>query len=404
MSDTADKTSLKDIADKDSDKDADKTADKSRGKSRDKAAPEKAPERAAGDRPKSGGGFVWFVLLFIIAGGAVAAGWPFIGPKVQPIIAEARTLMGLDQRPTQARLPSETSLGGARVAPAPVVEATPEPAVEPTVEPTAEAAPEPEMDAEIVPDVPVLAGADAGELAVRLDALENQIATLRAMSGDSGQAALDATNALTHALSNIKNELAALSDRLQAMEEGTRADPTAPAQALVLGITQLRSRLMGDGAFAAELAALESIAGGDAKVTAALQRLNPHADVGVPSEAALTARFAKVAKAIVGARSTSEADGWLGNVKDSLGGLVTVRRTDPAEITDAVERAVAIAEAALELGELGEAVTALNVLEGAPGDAAAAWLGDAHARVDAEAALEDLHSHALAVLSAAGGR
>jgi hypothetical protein len=117
----------------------------------------------------------------------------------------------------------------------------------------------------------------------------------------------------------------------------------------------------------------------------------------------LTARFAKVAKDIVSARSTSEAGGWLGAVKDGLGGLVTVRRTDPAAITDEVERAVAVAEAALELGELGEAVKALSELQGAPGDAAAAWLGDAHARVEAEAALEDLHSHALAVLSAAGG-
>ena len=138
-------------------------------------------------------------------------------------------------------------------------------------------------------------------------------------------------------------------------------------------------------------------------MSAAVSRLRPHADVGIPTEAVLTALFDKVAKQIISARSTSEADGWLAVVKDSLGGLVTVRRTDPAAITDAVERAVAVAEAALELSDLAEAVNALSALQGAPGDAAAAWLGDASARADAEAALDTLHNHALEALAQASG-
>ncbi|MFC1674061.1 COG4223 family protein [Pseudomonadota bacterium] len=151
------------------------------------------------------------------------------------------------------------------------------------------------------------------------------------------------------------------------------------------------------------MAALERIAASDDVVAGALMRLRTNADVGVPTEGALTGRFEAMAREIMHARAQGADAGWMGRVKDSLGGLVTVRRTDPGTITDEVERAVAVAEAALQLGDLKGAVDALGVLQGTPGDAAAAWLGDARARLDAEEALETLHNHALAVLSSAGG-
>lgn len=410
MTDTADKPTLKDIPDKDSGQDSPVDAPLAGASpvddplAKDDAAPKPEAQR------KGGGGFVWFVVVLAIAGGAIAAGWPYIGPRVEPVISDMRALLGLTPRPTQARLPSEAS---SVVDSAPLAETPAETPVQAPGEAADESAPMPEIPADAPVQIPGSApdqamtaseaATDVADISRRLEVLESQIGTLGTISGVDATAALDATAELTNALTGLKTEVAGLSARVQALEEGPRADPTAPAQALVLGVTQLRARLTGDSPFAAELMALEQIAAGDATVLAALQRLKPHADVGVPSEAALTARFSKVAQAIISARSTSEAGGWLGAVKDKLGGLVTVRRTNPAAITDQVERAVAVAEAALELGELGEAVKALSELQGAPGDAAAAWLGDAHARVDAEAALEDLHSHALAVLSAAGG-
>lgn len=399
------KPSLKDIAAHDSEPQSDASPEDASGVQPDPSKPAAQP----GAKQTGGRGFVWFVFVLVIIGGAVAAGWPYIGPKVEPVVADLRQLMGLTPRPTQVSMPSERP---SAMEPAPQAE-------EPVAVPVAEA-PAPQ---ETPPDAvtgpqsapqdtapspaPATAPAlDADAVATRLAVLESRIDALGSqgtMSNADGQAALAASAELAGALTALKSEIAALSERITALEDGTRADPTAPAQALVLAATQVRARLMGDGPFAAELTALEHIAADDPAVTAAVQRLRPHAEVGVPTEAALTARFAKVAKAIVGARTSSEAEGWLGRVKDGLGGLVTVRRTDPAAITDEVERAVAIAEAALELGELAEAVNALSPLEGAPGDAAAAWLGDARARVEAEAALEELHRHALAALSAAGG-
>jgi len=396
MTDTADKHSLKDIAEKDKPADAPQ-------------ADAKGVPDSDGTPAKSGGGFVWFVLLAVVMGGAIAAGWPYIGPRVAPVVSDVRGLLGLNPRPTQASLPTSSPVVVPDAVPEPVLDVMPEPVSEPVMdqEPAAapvaaeEPAPVPEPVPEPMPGPePVAVVEPMSEPASTM--VSPMVPPVSTPNADA-VAALQATTELTQTLLAMKDELATISARLQALEDGARADPTAPAQALVLGVTQLRSRLTGDNPFAAEVTALEHIAAGDQVVIAALQRLKPHADVGIPSEAALTARFTKVAKAIITARSTSEAGGWLGAVKDGLGGLVTVRRTDPAAITDEVERAVAVAEAALELGELGEAVKALSALQGAPGDAAAAWLGDASARVDAEAALEDLHSHALSVLSSASG-
>ena len=403
MTDSADKPSLKDIADQDAKKDSAESpaaAANGAGQSGAPLADAQAAEAQAADAQvgaqakKSGGGLVWLVVVLLVFGGAMAAGWSVIGPRVEPVIADMRALLGMTPRPTQARLPSDTP---------PVVAEMP---AETPVEPSAESLADASADVLAEPPMAEPAPEDAPEAApeVVLETMPASMPQAPESSVDATQQQLlDSAAELTRALAEMKSELAEMSARLQALEDGSRADPTAPAQALVLGVTQLRSRLTGDSPFAAELAALESIAAGDATVSAALQRLRPHAEVGVPSEAVLTARFNKVALAILGARSSAEAGGWLGAVKESLGGLVTVRRTDPAAITDQVERAVAVAEAALELGELDEAVQALSEVQGAPGEAAAAWLGDAQARLDAEAALEALHSHALAVLSAAGG-
>lgn len=388
MTDTADKPSLKDIAAEDVKKDASETP----------AATDSVAKASNASQPgveaKSGGGLVWFVVVLVILGGGAVAGWSVIGPSVEPVIADMRALLGMTPRPTQARLPSDTP---------PVVAETPAETTAPSpATPSPETNEAPETPAAAPETQPAAAPAAVSE-AVSETAPEIVVEPTAQETAPDAAPAVAPDAELLAAVTALKDEVAALSARIQALEDGSRADPTAPAQALVLGVTQLRSRLTGDSPFAAELAALETIAAGDATVMAALHRLKPHAEVGVPSEAALTARFAKVAQAVMSARSTSEAGGWLGAVKEGLGGLVTVRRTNPAEITDQVERAVAVAEAALELGELGEAVQVLSEVQGAPGEAAAAWLGDAHARLDAEAALEDLHRHALTVLSAAGG-
>lgn len=382
------KPSLKDIADKDTVAHAE-------------AKPGGAPARDGGqeegakgpDVQAQGGGrgLLWLALVILVAGGGAYAWWAGLGSA--PYLQDLRALMGLEPRPTQVRLTEE----GTPVIASPAEPAAPEAAAASDAPPPVEApAPESEPEPEAVSEAAVAAEAPAAAPPEIAEALAPMPAT-----PDSPVPAREVA-ALMGEIAALKAEVAALGSRLAELESRKRADPTAPAQALVLAATQVRARLAGDGPFAAELAALEKIAVDDAEVAQIATRLRPHAEVGVPSEAALTARFAAVARDVMRARVRPEDAGWMAAVKERLGGLVTVRRTDPATITDEVERAVAVAEAALELGELPDAVEALSALSGAPAEAAAAWLGDAHARVEAEAALEDLHSHALAVLARAG--
>jgi len=376
----------------------------------------KAPEA---EKPKatqkSGGkGFLWFLIFVIVIAGSVTAGWPYIGPKVnekvRPIVDDMRARLGLDPRPSVApAVQVETIVE-------PEIVQTPEPAPQP--EPVVEAAPEPMPELEQAPalaqdSAPVMVEdlqvPDVTGLTSRLNNLESELGSL---SNTDAEAALAATQDLAHSISALKSELQALNNRLDSMDatlkdlgsrQSKQSGASVTAQALVLAATQLRVRLMGDGAFGAELAALERIGAGDAKVLAAVSRLKPHAEAGVPSEADLTARFTSVAADIVRAGAVSGEPGWMGTVKDSLSGLVTVRRTDPSQITNELDRALAVAEAALQIGALEEAVQALSELQGPPGEAAAAWLGDARARVDAEAALETLYNQALEAMAQVGG-
>lgn len=318
----------------------------------------------------------------------MTAGWPYIGqyvgPQFRPVIEDVRARLGLTPQSGEAVVQEATP---------PEVASEPEP----TPAPMVEAAPQVQAIAPAINFAPAIQS-----LATRLDVLEGQ---LGAVSNSDGEAALAATGELADTLSELKAQLAALNGRLASLEQAqaSRIDPAMSMQALVLAATQLRARLMGNAAFTAELTALERIAADDDVVRAVVNRLRPHAEVGVPSEAALISRFAPVAVEIIRAGTVSGEQGWLGAVKDSLSGLVTVRRTDPSKITNAVERAVAEAEAALQLGDLPAAAQALSLLQGPPGDAAAAWLGDASARIDADAALEDLHTHALEALAQASG-
>ncbi|HEY9163862.1 MAG TPA: mitofilin family membrane protein, partial [Magnetovibrio sp.] len=310
MTDSADKPSLEEIA----------KADPAAPKAEDAVMSDAtdAPE----EKTSGSNAVVWLVMMLVVLGGATVTGWSYIGPYVEPTVSDLRAMMGLNPRPTEPRLPSELHAEAApQATPAESMateSSTPETTpVQSMAQEAVDEATQPEItEPKAVTSSDAIAAPDA--LAARIEAMQGQLDALGKMLGPESQANLNAIGGVVRALEDVNRELVSLSARLQAVEEQTRADPTAPAQALVLGMTQLRARLMGDGPFAAELAALEQIAAGDAAVAAAVAHLRPHADVGIPSEAVLTARFDKVAKAIIAARTTSEADGWLGAVKDRL--------------------------------------------------------------------------------------
>jgi len=393
----------------------------------EKPATDASTKPAATEKSGGGSGLLWTLLLFVVLGGAVTVGWPLLSPyagdTARPLIEDMRTRLGLTPRPTQVQMPNGGLVTAPPVEVAVVPQTKPEAQVDlaPSPEVQPEVAVTPELAVDSVPQAinepiaePPLAGMTEDTPAVqtlvsRLDVLESQLA---ASSMADGQAALAQTSELAQLLSDLKSEMGSLNTRLDAMDatlqdlssrQSLQTGASVSAQALVLAATQLRVRLLGDSSFTAELTALERIAGEDSVVLAAVGHLRPHAEVGVPSKADLTARFTSVAADIIRASATSGEAGWMATLKDTVSGLVTVRRTDPTEITNAVERSVAVAEAALQAGALDEAVQALSALQAGPGEAAAAWLGDARARVDVEAALEALYNQALAVMAQVGG-
>ncbi|MBF0252141.1 MAG: hypothetical protein HQL35_16135, partial [Alphaproteobacteria bacterium] len=89
-------------------------------------------------------------------------------------------------------------------------------------------------------------------------------------------------------------------------------------------------------------------------------------------------------------------------IKDTLSGLVTVRRTDPDAIEDGVEQALARAERALGTDDVKGALTALSALQGGAAEAAQDWMRGAYARAQCEEALQALHNRALTALAGGG--
>ena len=215
----------------------------------------------------------------------------------------------------------------------------------------------------------------------------------------------------------------ALEGRIAALEQAasTASDRATGNAALALAVNQLQSALAGQRPVAAELAALSEVAAGDPEaraLSAAIATLTPQAETGVPTLVELRAGFPGIARAVVAASRAEAAatavteaasgaesettPGWLDAAMLKLSELVSVRPVgEDVEGEDAAAR-VARAEAVLAKGDLAGAVAELDGLTGQAAAAAAPWLAEARARLDAEAALAALQSLAVARLAPAG--
>ncbi|MFC1674060.1 hypothetical protein ACFL12_07980, partial [Pseudomonadota bacterium] len=187
---------------------------------------------------------VWTVAVLAVVGGGVTIAWPQLAPYAEPHVTNLRALLGLTQpMPASEPISEPVAEPVAEVASAPVTQEEPAPAAEPepapTPEPSVEAAPIAGPVAEAVTEpvseptaavqaAPTVDNSAVEALAGRLDDLESQIDTLYKT---------DQSEDLARALDGVKAELATLRNRLGALEQAPRIDPTASAQALVLAAT-----------------------------------------------------------------------------------------------------------------------------------------------------------------------
>ena len=358
----------------------------------------KTPDSEKSGPQKSNMGFgLWATVVLLIAIGAGYLAWPLWRTSALEALhanlpAPVASLLPAVEEPTPKPAPEPAPAVSAPVsAPVPVPEATPAPA--------AEAAPAAEM-------TPVPAPA-SDETARRVAALERALADM-AEQVAALTAKLDEQTTLLRA----QNEsLRAQNESLRAQGEragAVRADDAARETGLALLLLgQVQTGLMAGAPFDEDLAALAGTLGDDAALAPLIAALEPHAAAGVKTRLQLMAAFDGTARraaeaiardelAAAGEAIGGETPGWLARIWEKLSSLVVVRRVGAPSGATGPRATLARAEAAIEAGDLAGARTALEGLDGAPKAAAAGWLGDARARMDAERTFARLKTALLA--------
>ena len=250
-------------------------------------------------------------------------------------------------------------------------------------------------------------------IAPRLDAVERTLAELRKSVDDlaarAEQGDTERTAQLAERLARLESQAAnatSLAQQVRSLEVTTAAarDAASKLSTTVLGVGQLAQAVESGGSFVRQLAAVRALGGDDPEIAQAAAALEGHATSGIPTLAALRAKFPETADAVARAEPVTAGDGWTDKVIDRLASLVSVRRVGPAAIASGgVDGILARAETALAGGDLAGAVDALQGLTGAPAEAAQEWLALARTRLDAEKLLVTLQQRAIARLSAAKG-
>lgn len=213
-------------------------------------------------------------------------------------------------------------------------------------------------------------------------------------------AALHATlGALDQAVATQRDQAKALSEAVGAKNSGEQKALTAARASTVIGVAaRLASSIDAGMPFAAELNLLVPLVQGDAKLTEIIAALQPYAQTGVASRAALEAEFPAVAKA---ALAEDVADDSYGErLMGKLRGLVSLRRVGDVP-GDTTEAKLARAEQALHAGDVAKAAELVKSLPASTNKATAAWLAKADAYLAAKRSLDQLAAYAVNLLGAA---
>lgn len=216
------------------------------------------------------------------------------------------------------------------------------------------------------------------------------------------EARVEGVDALVKAL-DIR--LAALLPEVERMEarvvtlEEEAEDPDAAARAaLGLALANLARAAESAGPFETELRAVSSFLPDEPELAA----LAPSAQSGVPTRAALEARFPSLAQSIFDAERRAGEDGLWSRFLSNAKSLVTIRRTGEisGETTEAI---VARMEERLKVHDLGGAVAQAETLAGPAAEAAAPWIADAKARLETDRLVRELSARLAGELAAARG-
>ena len=209
-----------------------------------------------------------------------------------------------------------------------------------------------------------------------------------------------ALQALDQSVTGQREQTKALGDALGARNAGEQKALVAARASAVIGVAARLSAALDSGLpFATDLTLLAPLAQGDAKLTEIAASLQPYAQAGVASRAALAASFPAKAKAALADDVADDSFGerLLGKVR----GIVSLRRVGDDVPGDSTEAKLARAEAALDAGDLVKAVDLVKSLPPQTSKATQAWLARAEAHLAAKRAIDALAAHAISLLGAA---
>lgn len=224
-------------------------------------------------------------------------------------------------------------------------------------------------------DRPAPAPAAAGADTIALAQLQGELDKLE-----------DANRKLGAALTDANQRV----DRLEKAHDGEHSE--AADRLMLVALGELRGAVANSGPYASELGTVEALARDKPALAERLKPLQADAATGVPSLAVLTEHFRQTVPAILRAQASAAPPdaGWGARLWTRVRSLVLVRRVDSGAADGAaspVDRPLAMAETALAKGDLAAAVDAIASLDGAPAQAAAAWLAEARHRLAAETLL-----------------
>ena len=204
--------------------------------------------------------------------------------------------------------------------------------------------------------------------------------------------------ALDLRLASLAPEVQKMEERVAALEE-EKEDPDAAARAaLGLALANLARAAEGSGSFETELGAVRTFLPNQP----VLENLSEAAAQGVPTRAALEARFTSVAQDIFSAERHAGEDGWWSRFVANAKSLITVRKT--GEISgDTTEAKVARMEERLKVHDLEGAVAQAETLEGPAAEAVAPWLSDARDRLETDRLVHELSANVAKQLAKARG-
>lgn len=253
--------------------------------------------------------------------------------------------------------------------------------------------------------------AQVKQLADRLAAVEKRatdLAEARPGAESAWKEALDAQAATARAAAEklaadsaqLRRDVSAIQAQVAALAEVVRKNVADGAGPLAVAVGQLRRAVAEGSGYRAALDAAAALAKDRAEMAPAFVALAARADRGVPSQAQLRQRFDRVAVAALRAAAApgATADVW-DRIWSRVSSLIVIRRTGEVPGETAAAQ-ISRAEAAVARGDLAEAVKQMSALTGPAREAAAGWIGDAQARIEADAALAQLDRALMTLLRA----